>query len=72
MVQVLDLIRSLVPAVRSGGLIIVTLKFAGVGRQRDSMVAKAQKLLGPSVSVFKCLWLLSNTVTERTLLIRKL
>eukprot|EP00884_Botryococcus_braunii_P006350 jgi/Botrbrau1/15716/Bobra.4_1s0086.1 len=69
---VLEYVRQLLPAVRSGGYIIVTMKFAGVGRERDSMVEKAQEKLGPSVVVLKCIWLLSNTVTERTLLIRKL
>lgn len=70
--QVLEYVKQLLPSVRSGGYIIVTMKFAGVGRVRDSMVSKAQQKLGITVAVRKCLWLLSNTVTERTLLIEKL
>ena len=61
-----EAIKALAVAVRTGGLIIMTMKFFGLGRDRDRQVDRVTRTLGDLVTNTKCLWLLSNTVNERT------
>lgn len=46
----------------------MTFKFSGVGRDRTTPLADFVRALGPGLHGYECVWLLSNTVTERTLL----
>eukprot|EP00803_Ostreobium_quekettii_P002612 evm.model.scf_107.10 EVM.evm.TU.scf_107.10 scf_107:135093-147079(-) len=61
-----EAVEGLIPAVRPGGLILITLKFPGVGRDRQPQVAKVTSKLAKLVEGCQCLWLMANTVNERT------
>ena len=63
----------LLPCLKSGAWIICTMKFFGRGRERSEAIARFQQDLGGAQVVTDCccVWLLSNTVHERTFILRK-
>ena len=65
--QCASLCRSLLPLLKPGGKLILTLKFTGTRRDRADRVANCAEILGPTVTDVKALWLFANTVCERTL-----
>ena len=68
---VVGLVLELLPLVREGGWIIVTMKYYGVGRDRSKWTLKLTSELAPYTSICKVVWLLANTVNERTLIAQK-
>ncbi|GBF88771.1 hypothetical protein Rsub_01672 [Raphidocelis subcapitata] len=72
-VQAVKVLRPLLRLLRPGGLLVMTLKLPGVGRDRTGVVARVRRDLGPEVveSSVKAVWLLSNTACERTLIARR-
>ena len=69
--SVIPLLLPLLPLLRPGGQLIMTLKFFGLGRNRDKAVARCDAMLAPHARIEHCLWLLANTVNERTLFARR-
>lgn len=71
--QVCAAIVPLLPCLKSGARILCTMKFFGRGRERSAAIARFQQDLGgPSVVTdCCCVWLLSNTVHERTFVLTK-
>ena len=59
-------IKALLPALRPGGLLIVTMKFYGVGRVHTKWETKIPQELG--MARCRIVWCLANTVNERTLI----
>lgn len=68
---VMPLLELLLPLLRPGARVVATLKFFGLGRARGASVAACEAALAPLARVEACLWLLANTVHERTLLARR-
>jgi hypothetical protein len=60
--------KPLLPFVKPGGTIIMTMKFYGLGRDRSAPESRVLEALGCSVEPEsgKAVWLMANTVNERT------
>lgn len=68
----------LMPLLRPGGRLVFTVKFfgrnyradlvAGYGQGKEEVVQEVVNQLGDLVEDVQCVWLLSNTVFERTLI----
>ena len=71
--QVCAAIVPLLPCLKSGARILCTMKFFGRGRERSAAIARFQQDLGGPTVVTNCccVWLLSNTVHERTFVVTK-
>ena len=69
--EVMPLVAQLLPVLRPGAQVVVTLKFVGLGRDRASALAACEAALQPLARTEACLWLLANTIYERTLLARR-
>jgi hypothetical protein len=68
---VADAVAPLLPLLREKAYLIITLKFFGIGRDKSSaMESFVQRLGRDAIQDCKCVWLLSNTVHERTFLAR--
>jgi hypothetical protein len=67
----LPAVLELMPCVTSGGFVILTLKFFGVGRCRTRWIQKLTRDLQPHVELLHVLWLHANTVNERTLIAQR-
>ena len=52
----------------AGAMVIMTFKNRGVGRDRSGALEKVKETFGDGLERYECVWLLANTVTERTLL----
>lgn len=63
-----EAVKPLLPFVRPGGLIIMTMKFYGIGRDRTAVHARIVASLGNMIECHnaKAVWLMANTVNERT------
>lgn len=63
-----EAIKPLLPFVRPGGIVIMTMKFYGLGRDRAAVHARITAALGNMIdpSSAKAVWLMANTVNERT------
>ena len=68
----LPVVQSAFSCVRRGGLIVVTLKFFGVGRDRSKWIQKIRSDFKEQAEVVQVIWLHANTVNERTLVARRL
>ena len=66
--QMMPILTPLLSLLRSGGMIILTLKFRGRGKEKAGglLVEKFSEELGPEYHKVKVLWLLANTENERT------
>ncbi|GMH36209.1 hypothetical protein BSKO_04077 [Bryopsis sp. KO-2023] len=69
--QAVDTIKCILPVLKRGGWVVWTLKFFGVGRDRDAKLHSVQEKLMASVGGVKFVWLMANTLSERTLVGRK-
>ncbi|DBA93670.1 TPA: hypothetical protein ACH3X3_013742 [Trebouxia sp. C0006] len=60
--------KPLLPFVKAGGTIIMTMKFYGLGRDRSAPESRVLEAFGCSVEPGsgKAVWLMANTVNERT------
>lgn len=63
---------SLLPFLRRGGLLIYTLKFAGIARDRSKSKAKLEEIFADYLEPGRLVWLLANTVNERTYIAKRL
>ena len=70
--QVLEPIQALLPVLRPGGTLILTLKFFGIGRKPRKWEDIAKQSL-ESHGIVDCqfIWCLANTVNERMLIAKK-
>lgn len=59
--------KPLLPFVKAGGIIIMTMKFYGLGRDRSATEARILEAFGSSIicDSAKAVWLMANTVNER-------
>ena len=65
--EVLPIVRQLLPQLRPGGCLVLTLKFFGRGRVKPGWEEKLKQELGPEFSEgLRLLWLVANTNSERT------
>lgn len=65
--QVLQFLRPLLPLLRPGGAVVLTLKWYGGGRGRgEEWQAQLLRELGPGFDRVQLLWLLANTQHEQT------
>ena len=60
--------KPLLPFLKAGGTIIMTMKFYGIGRDRSAPENRVLEAFGCSVEPEsgKAVWLMANTVNERT------
>jgi len=66
------LVLPLLPHLKPGGLLVMTLKLHGTGRRRGRSTALCNHLLGKAgMAPGAALWLLANTNQERTYVARK-
>ena len=65
------MIKSLLPLLRPGGMLIYTLKFAGVSRDRAKSKAKLVEEFGSHMEEGRLVWLMANTINERTYIARR-
>lgn len=71
--ETLAMVRPLLPHLKSGGWLVATLKFHGVGRNRGDTANDCARLLeGTGMLPGAVLWLLANTGRERTYVARKM
>lgn len=63
-----EIVKTMLPLLKSGALLVLTFKFFGVGRDRTDNLATVLKLIGPGIHGGECVWLLANTVHERCLI----
>ena len=65
---VADAVAPLLPLLKDGAYLIMTWKFFGIGRDKTSAMESFVQRLGGDTAVVncRCVWLLSNTVHERT------
>ncbi len=68
----LPVVQSAFPCVRRGGLIFVTLKFFGIGRDRSKWIKKIKSDFREQAEVLQVIWLHANTVNEQTLIAKRL
>ena len=63
-----EAIKPLLPHVKAGGTIIMTMKFYGLGRDRTAVHARITEAFGSMIdsASAKVVWLMANTVNERT------
>lgn len=63
-----EAVKPLLPFLRPGGIIIMTMKFYGIGRDRAAVLARITAALGSMIEYpsAKAVWLMANTVNERT------
>ena len=60
--------KPLLPFLKAGGLIIMTMKFYGIGRDRSAVETRVIERFGSSIeaNTARAVWLMANTVNERT------
>jgi 23S rRNA U2552 (ribose-2'-O)-methylase RlmE/FtsJ len=64
--QMHQILKPLLGVLCSGGMIILTMKFRGKGKDKVGWEEKLKEALGPEFNKVKILWLLANTENERT------
>jgi 23S rRNA (cytidine2498-2'-O)-methyltransferase len=64
--QMIPILDPLLRLLRPGGMVILTLKYRGRGKDKAGGVEKLKDQLGPEYHKVKILWLLANTENERT------
>ena len=64
--DMMPLVASLMLCLRPGGLLVLTLKFPGLGRVKGSWEARLTQGLGVKFRFARLVWLLANTSCERT------
>ena len=63
-----EAVKPLLPFLKPGGIIIMTMKFYGIGRDRAAVHARITAAFGSAIEYpsTKAVWLMANTVNERT------
>ena len=63
-----EAMKPLLPWLKTGGLIVMTMKFYGIGRDRSAVELRTQEAFGEMIvpNKSKFFWLMANTVNERT------
>ena len=66
-------IKPLLPFVKAGGVIVMTMKFYGLGRDRTAVHARTVDAFGNMIeeTSAKVVWLMANTVNERTFIAKR-
>ncbi|KAF6263544.1 hypothetical protein COO60DRAFT_1668602 [Scenedesmus sp. NREL 46B-D3] len=70
-VRVGELLLPLLPKLKPGGWLILTLKFYGRGREKATMVHHLDKYFQSEMEGGRLTWLLANTLCERTYLAQR-
>ena len=69
--QAVKICFPLLQHLRTGGALVMTMKFFGVGRDRTDVTQVCKDILGDAVTDVECIWLFANTVNERVLVARR-
>ncbi|CAI5953898.1 unnamed protein product [Closterium sp. NIES-64] len=64
--QAATLVAPLLPALASGGILVVTMKCRGRGRDKELLTQQLTDALPVSFRYAECVWLMANSVFERT------
>ncbi|CAI5463036.1 unnamed protein product [Closterium sp. Yama58-4] len=64
--QAAKLVAPLLPALASGGILVVTMKCRGRGRDKELLTQQLTEALPVSFRYAECVWLMANSVFERT------
>ncbi|XP_059072952.1 uncharacterized protein LOC131066675 isoform X2 [Cryptomeria japonica] len=65
-VEAAEIIAALLPYLRSGGSLILTLKFYGRGKFKDSKINEIFDIFHGRLVEMECIWLMANSIYERT------
>eukprot|EP00249_Psilotum_nudum_P032234 c47511_g1_i1 orf=146-1270(-) len=65
-VEAAQIVASLLVFLNPGSSLILTLKFHGRGRDKDSKVMEIKAMFQDSLKDMDCIWLLANSIYERT------
>ena len=68
---VVELLRPVLGMLRPGGLLVLTLKYRGKGKDKEDHFQRVEEIVGEGFTDFTHLWLCANTRTERTLVARR-
>eukprot|EP00850_Spirogloea_muscicola_P012070 SM000077S21544 [mRNA] locus=s77:79403:82477:+ [translate_table: standard] len=60
------MLAPLLPSLASGGLLVMSLKFHGKGKTKRLQVEEILQVFGDAIVYGDCLWLLANSIYERT------
>ena len=67
-----EIVADLLPILRPGGLLVMTLKLTGLGRSLEGRLSRFEQFLDAAgIEAMEVAWLMANTGHERTLLARK-
>ena len=67
-----EIVADLLPVLRPGGLLVMTLKLTGLGRSLEGRLTRFERFLDAAgIEALEVAWLMANTGHERTLLARK-
>ena len=64
--------KGLLQFLRPGGLLVYTLKFSGISRDRQKSIGVLHDVFSGVLAPGELLWLFANSVCERTYVARKL
>ncbi|BBN14720.1 hypothetical protein MPTK1_6g13900 [Marchantia polymorpha subsp. ruderalis] len=65
-VEAAKLVSPLLPYLKEGGLLVLTLKFHGRGRDKEQKVDEIKGIFRKVLIKTDCIWLLANSIYERT------
>ncbi|KAG6541600.1 hypothetical protein Mapa_016993 [Marchantia paleacea] len=65
-VEAAKLVSPLLPYLKEGGLLVLTLKFHGRGRDKEQKVDEIKGIFRKALTKTDCIWLLANSIYERT------
>lgn len=65
-VEAAEIILSLLPFLRTKGSLIMTLKFHGRGKNKIHKIVEIKDMLKDVLEEMECIWLLANSIYERT------
>ncbi|KAL3680978.1 hypothetical protein R1sor_023934 [Riccia sorocarpa] len=65
-VEAANLVAPLLPHLKAGALLVLTLKFHGRGRDKERKVDEIKGMFHKELTRMECVWLLANSIYERT------
>ncbi|CAM6083807.1 unnamed protein product [Calypogeia fissa] len=65
-VEAAQVVSPLLIHLQKGGLLVLTLKFHGRGRDKEKKVEEIKRIFEDSLMNINCIWLLANSIYERT------
>lgn len=71
-IETTRIIALLLPYLKSGGTIILTLKFHGRGKFKTSKINEIFSIFRDTLGEMECVWLMANSIYERTFIGKKL